>query len=74
VIEWKLPQGTLRPDSCLSGDGFGLLPTWAKKYFVQGPKTKPFRLHRRRISPSRPATRLWCCRCGLCCSSGRTTG
>ena len=68
-------HGILRPDSCLSGDGFGLLPTWENRYFfVQGPKTKSFRLHGRRQSPSRPATRLWCGRCGLCCSSGRATG
>jgi len=53
-------QGILRPDSCLSGDGFGLLPTWENRYsFVQSPKTKSFRLHGRRNSLSRPATQLW---------------
>ena len=51
-------HGILRPDSCLSGDGFGLLPTWENRYFfVQGPKTKSFRLHGRRYSPSFKARR-----------------
>jgi hypothetical protein len=61
------------PERCLFGDGYGLLPKWAKRYSVQGPKTKPFQL-RGWSNPSRPAARLWCGRCGQWCSSGRATG